>query len=83
MAEIPIAHQIEYLQKEITKTRSVLTYTDDPVTLSWLNESLAVLESVLDTVENAGMARCSSCGKPQARENTFFCFSCIPFDDGK
>lgn len=83
MSEIPVAHQIEYLQKEITKTRKTLEYSTDTLTINWLSESLATIEAILETVENAGMARCSLCGKPQAKENTFICFSCIPFDDGK
>lgn len=83
MPEIPITHQIEYLKKEITKNRRVISYTDDPVTISWLNDTLAMLEAILETVEESSAVKCSICGKPQRKENVFICISCIPFDDGK
>lgn len=79
MAEIPIAHQIEYLQKEINKTRKTLEHSKEALTINWLSESLATLEAILETVENAGMAKCSLCGKPQAKEDTFICNGCAPF----
>lgn len=81
MSEIPIAPQIEYLQKEINKTRKTLEHSKEALTINWLSESLATLEAILETVENAGTVRCSLCGKPQARENTFICVHCIPFEN--
>lgn len=81
MSEIPVAHQIEYLQKEITKTRKTLEYSTDTLTINWLSERLATIEAILETVENAGMARCQVCGEPGAQQSTFFCAQCIPFID--
>jgi hypothetical protein len=81
MAEIPIAHQIEYLQKEINKTRNALEHSKEALTINWLSESLATLEAILETVENMGLARCSICKEPQSQQSTFFCAQCIPFND--
>lgn len=81
MAEIPIAHQIEYLQKEINKTRKTLEHSKEALTINWLSESLATLEAILETVENMGLSRCSICGEPQSQKSTFFCAQCIPFID--